>query len=60
MLSNSDPIKQAIEVWFWQKHDKNIYPTLEFDNNYVQLANSYKHLGLVLESKLDLNEHAIN
>ena len=31
-----------------------------FNNNDVQLANSQKHLGLVLDSKLDFNEHVNN
>ena len=31
-----------------------------FNGNKVQLANSQKHLGLILDSKLDFNEHIDN
>ena len=60
MLSNPDPIKQAIEVCFSHKQDKVVYPPLKFNNNDVQSANNQKHLGLVLGSKLDFNEHVNN
>ena len=60
MLFNPDPTKQAIEVCFSLKRDKVIYPPLKFNNNDVQSANSEKHLGLVLDSKLDFNEHVNN
>ena len=60
MLFNPDPTKQAIEVCFSHKRDKVIYPPLKFNNNDVQSANSEKHLGLVLDSKLDFNEHVNN
>ena len=61
MLFNPDPVKQAIEVCFLQKRDKVVYPPLQFSNNNdVQSANSQKHLGLVLDSKLDFNKHVNN
>ena len=60
MLFNPDPVKQAIEVCFSQKLDKVVYPPLKFNNSDVQSANSQKHLGLVLDSKLDFNEHVNN
>ena len=60
MLFNPDPVKQAIEVCFSNKQDKVGYPPLNFNNNDVQSANSQKHLGLVLDSKLDFNEHVNN
>ena len=60
MLFNPDPVKQAIEVCFSHKWDKVVYPPLQFNNNDVQSANSQKHLGLVLDSKLDFNEHVNN
>ena len=59
MLFNPDPIKQAIEVCFSHKRDKIVYTPLKFNNN-VQSANSQKHLGFVLDSKLDFNEHGNN
>ena len=60
MLFNPDPVKKAIEVCFSHKRDKVVYPPLQFNNNDVQSANSQKHLGLVLDSKLDFNEHVNN
>ena len=60
MLFNPDPVKQAVEVCFSYKWDKVVYPPLQFNNNDVQSANSQKHLGLVLDSKLDFNEHVNN
>ena len=60
MLFNPDPVKQAIEVCFSQKRYKVVYPPLKFNNSDVQSANSQKHLGLVLDSKLDFNEHVNN
>ena len=60
MLFNPDPIKQAIEVFFSLKRDKVARPPLKFNNNDVQSANSQKHLGLVLDSKRDFNEHVNN
>ena len=60
MLFNPDPVKKTIEVCFSQKREKAVYPPLHFNNNNVQSANSQKHLGLVLDSKLDFNEHVNN
>ena len=60
MLFNPDPVKQAIEVCFSHKRDRVVYPPLQFNNNDVQSANNQKHLGLVLDSKLDFNEHVNN
>ena len=60
MSFNPGPAKQAIQVCFSHKRDKLVYPPLQFNNNDVQSANSQKHLGLVLDSKLDFNEHVNN
>ena len=55
-MFNPNPIKQAIEVCFSHKRDRVVYPPLKFNNHDVQSANCQKHLGLVLDSKLDFNE----
>ena len=60
MLFNPDPSKQAIEICFSHKRDNVSYPSLVFNDNKVQLANSQKHLGLILDSKLDFDEHIDN
>ena len=54
MLSNPDPNKQAVEILFSNKHNKNNYSPLNLT------VISKKHLGLVLDSKLDFNEHMSN
>ena len=60
MLFNPDPVKQELEVCFSHKRDKGVYPPLQFNNNDVRPANSQKHLGIVLDSRLDFNEYVKN
>ena len=57
MFFNPDPNKQAIEVCFSNKRDKVNYPPSHFNSTNVQVADSQKHLGLVLDSKLNFNKH---
>ena len=57
MPFNSDPNKQAIEVRFSSKRDKENYPPLQFNSTDVQIADGQKHLGLILDSNLNFNEH---
>ena len=49
ILFNPDPSKQAIEIFFSHKRDKENYISLVFNDIKVQLANSQKHLGLILD-----------
>ena len=56
ILFNPDPNKQAVEILFSKKHEKNNYPPLNFNNDNIQTVISQKHLSLVLDSKLDFNE----
>ena len=60
MLFNPDPNKQAVEILFSKKGEKYNYPPQTFNGDIVQIAISQKHLGLVLDSKLDFNEHISN
>ena len=60
MLFNPDPSKQAIEICFSHKCDNENYPSLVFNDTKVQLAHNQKHLGLILDSKLDFNEDIDN
>ena len=61
MLFNPDPNKQAVEILFSKKqHEKDNYPRLNFNGDKVLTAISQKHLGLVLDSKLDFNEQISN
>ena len=57
MLFNPNASKQAIEICFSHKRDNENYPSLVFNDTKVQLANSQKHLQLILDSKLDCNEY---
>ena len=57
MSFNPDPNKQVIEVCFSNKCNKGNYPPFHFNSRNIQVADSQKHLGLVLDSKLNFNEH---
>ena len=54
---NPDPTKQAQEVIFSRKTTKKIYPKIFFNNIPVSKADSQKHLGLHLYSKLSFDIH---
>ena len=56
MSFNPDPNKQSTEKCFSNKCDK-CYQHLQFNSTDVQIADSQKHLGLILDSKLTFNEH---
>ena len=60
MNFNPDPNKQAQEVIFSRKINKIIYPPLLFNQNLVKSSSSQKHLGMVLDTKLDINLHIKN
>ena len=45
--------EQAIEICFSHKHDNENHSSLVFNGTKVQLANNQKHLGLILDSRLD-------
>ena len=53
MHFSPDPKKQANEVIFSQKSNKNIYPPVTFNNNHVKNCSHQNHLGVILDSKLD-------
>ena len=57
MSFNPDPNKQAIEVRFSNNRDKESYQPLQFSRSDEQIADSHKHLGLILDSKFNFNEH---
>ena len=54
---NPDPSKSAQEVIFSHKLQKSTHPTLSFNNNIVTQSVTLKHLGILLDTKLDLQEH---
>ena len=60
MLFNSDPRKQAMEVYFSRKLNQNSPLPLDFNENKVQTVEVHNHLGLSLDKKLDFNIHIKN
>ena len=60
MRFNPDPNKQAQEVIFSRKINKSDHPPLYFNQNLVKSSSTHKHLGMVLDSRLDFNLHLKN
>ena len=52
-----DPSKQAQEVIFSRKLQKSTHPTLSVNNNTVTQLVTQKHLGMLLDTKLDFQGH---
>ena len=57
MSFNPDPSKQAQEVIFSRKHQKISHPSIYFNNNPIESVSSQKHLGMILDTKLNFQEH---
>ena len=57
MSFNPDPSKQAAEIVFSKKRSDIQLPTLRFNNNTLTPTNSHKHLGMILDSKLNFKNH---
>ena len=57
MSFNPDPSKQAQEVIFSRKNNKLCHPDLIFNQTKVNRTSSQKHLGLLLDEKLNFKEH---
>ena len=60
MSFNPDPSKQAQEVLFSRKIQKTCHPSIYFNNKSVKQVPSQKHLGLILDKKLNFQEHLVN
>ena len=57
MSFNPDPSKQVQEVIFSRKLQKSTHLTLSFNNNTVTQSITQKHLGMLLDIKLDFQRH---
>ena len=57
MIFNPGPSKQAQEVIFSIKTQKEYHPPLAFNSNNVLETNSQKHLGVVLDNRLSFEDH---
>ena len=60
MSFSPDPSKQAQEVIFSRKIQKTRHPSICFNNKSVKQVSSQKHLALILDSKLNFQEHLQN
>ena len=57
MSFNPDPSKQATEIVFSKKQSNIQLPALIFNNNILKPSDSHKHLGLILDKKLNFKNH---
>ena len=57
MSFNPDYKKPAREVVFSRRRIETHYPLLVISNVLVKRVPFHKHLGLILDPKLDFNEH---
>ena len=60
MRFNPDPNKQAQDVIFSRKNNKIDHPPLYFNQNLVKSSSTHKHLGMILDTKLDFSLHLKN
>ena len=58
MQFNPDPNKQANEVIFlWKSNSSNLtYPPVKLNNINITRCSHQKHLGIILDLKLNLNK----
>ena len=57
MQFNPDSNKQANEVYFFRKSNAGVYIPVDLNNSLVQLCESHKRLGIVLDKHLNFHEH---
>ena len=57
MSFNPDPNKQAQEVISSRKLNKPNHPSLNFNNKVAIQSTTHKHLGMILDTKLNFQEH---
>ena len=57
MRFNPDPTKPAEEIIFSLKHADVQHPPLFFNNIMVKQVSEHKHLGLILDAKLNFANH---
>ena len=57
MQFNPDKNKQAIQVIFSQKRTKPVHPPIFLNESEVMIKDEQKHLGMILDSRLNFNSH---
>lgn len=60
MLFNPDTKKQSMEACLFYRHELKKYSQLTLNSTNVQSAASQKHLGFILDSKLDFYDNIDN
>ena len=60
MIFNPDPKKPAQEVIFSRKKQSQSHPTISLNNIHVERASYHKHLGIILDEKLNFKQHTDN
>ena len=60
MSFNPDPSKEAQEIIFSRKLQKIIHPSIYFNNNPIDQTLSQKRLEMILNTKLNFQEHIKN
>ena len=57
MSFNPDPTKQAVGIYFSKRGPPENSPNITFNNAPVNISDSHKHLGMILDSKLTFDLH---
>ena len=57
MLFNPDPSKPAQEVVFSREKKEQSHPGISLNNIQVERTSYHKHLGLILDEKLNFKQH---
>ena len=57
MLFNPDPSKPAQEVVFSRKKKLQSHPTISLNNIQVERASYVKHVGTLLDEKVNFKQH---
>ena len=57
MVFNPDPTKPAQEVIFSKKKKTQTHPIISFNNILVEKVPYQKHLGILLDEKLNFKQH---
>ena len=57
MLFDPDPERPAQEVLFSRKNKVQVHPTINYNNTQVERRSYQKHLGILLDEKLNFKQH---
>ena len=60
MIFNPDPTKSAQEVIFSKKRITQIHTIISLNNVQVERVPNQKHLGILLDGKLNFKQHVDN